>query len=1620
MIPHSSTQRPLPRPVPTRSAPALPLAHPDAAPIDPRSQNAVIDLTETEYGDTDAGRPSKRLRLDTGIEPLDANRFSAGEAPENSINPLDLTNAFSVEQGGRPPWSFRMEMPRSSTSGVSDPQWPRSASLPPLPIRPWKYGPHEHYRSARFASKDDIECKEVSTTPYRINTPSVAPRFPFPDKKPADFYPWTGSHPEDVLTDQTTKQGFYDRVQINNECNSARSSLYPQFKHTSGLKVLSAVLAVAIEKRQAYNQVNALTPSSFRPPPRVTLTDIKREAWLRDLANPSVPLRKLSRTIPHGIRGKVLLDQCLGKSIPIGRAIWLAKCVGANELRAFKRKGTSAGTASSLEAKWVRDWTISVQQFVEGVIVTCGDAEWKIRMSYAMRLSGRLFIEHLIEQDHFLDWFLTSLDAASFDSLPVWLLMTGIYWKHLVRYRKRGKRFAECLLEKLRQATDADQNGNLSPLIRRLSRIIKTFALAYPSSFILPQSWTKYERVLSSCLDSGLAEDITALQKLKDRNARVCRVKNDGDKSNRSPHQRLTELLDSSPDFSTMSAECLNISRDYGVLITKIIEWASTSFRHGLARTYIAVRLFRKWKKTGVDIDSHILAFLMRDHQRSGVRLLDVYHVICELVRSQSFSVGKYLQWLMARGVVSNVSRLEQKHISGDIELLAHLPTSRLPSHISNLRNTLLSRTGFSIAGESTTVQQIKASLRRRLPNMFTESSSDGDSEMTDDIDFPALTWTVRSEIGTWIRDQVASYIKTSLKSAMDSNFSSDIKTSALTAEEFFDIRYVLESLDDLSMLADVLKHSSGSDDVAVLASAVDTLNYHFNSFNAIGATSDLFRSFTTAYVRISKTELALQDLITSLLDVGIKLPTELSTVSVLRRDLAQRDRKLAMPASSPVSDHIADTLNTANPTFTEELDQLLASGNSMDEPTMVRVFDSLSKRLQSGSIDGKQRASETARYFAQLRTFNAKLFDHLMIKWVILMLKSHSRPSLSTVLPPLVGVGCVTFQGFYALTRSLLQSDKQREAIPDLMGLRFNMLKLVESRSSSETGPQDFISYRFRIFRQEYTSQFCPDIISTIQDLLAENTQDGTLRQDSRSSLDNTVLPLLCELIVRHPRLVGIDSADRLLDKYPACYDLAHQALGFLLGSQVPSGVAAAEETIESINDFSLPFCLMKLRLLFNSETDAEVKRRMFDLVFEAAKSNVHKGLSHWVDVVGTLHADAAQEIRQRAEEQLLSIVLSSQPMSPAQESGAGPTLPSLALVYLRIVEDLSYSIPDAGVPSLGPVLVEKLNTVLQRIVAMENSIKNMDQPANRGTTATRQAYSVHESILVFWFSILLRLTALHRSTFPTGDSLSKTDLADQSRLLISICCITFSNTLSNRANRPHTIPSSAPLPPAMSNSNSTPIHVPQPQSQHTIPMPVTMTTINLQTQALDVAATLADSLPDDFRHQCTRFLRDRCPPFFHPQNNPHLLFLLGPLPDAGQPSPAMNILSPSQPAQGTTPTHTPLPSTPTLPAHLQSAPSQSPSQPPSSSQSSASPQLPPAAAANPAAVAPGIGGPAVIPLDDPDSFASKLRLQKRGKTLGVYPVRPWEMLEENTPVIGLNDTAVNLGLFGARIVRG
>ena len=70
-------------------------------------------------------------------------------------------------------------------------------------------------------------------------------------------------------------------------------------------------------------------------PSRMTFNDARKQAWYSDLANPDVPLHKLGRNIPHGVRGHELLEMLQSINVSVQRAVWFIRVFGSNETVGF-------------------------------------------------------------------------------------------------------------------------------------------------------------------------------------------------------------------------------------------------------------------------------------------------------------------------------------------------------------------------------------------------------------------------------------------------------------------------------------------------------------------------------------------------------------------------------------------------------------------------------------------------------------------------------------------------------------------------------------------------------------------------------------------------------------------------------------------------------------------------------------------------------------------------------------------------------------------------------------------------------------------------------------------------------------------------------------------------------------------------------------------------------------------------------------------------------------------------------------------------------------------------------------------------------------------------------------
>lgn len=127
-----------------------------------------------------------------------------------------------------------------------------------------------------------------------------------------------------------------------------------------------------------------------------------------------------------------------------------------------------------------------------------------------------------------------------------------------------------------------------------------------------------------------------------------------------SPRQELITLLDSNtewPKIAKFTDSCLAAADNSGVLVVTCLEWASSLYRRGHARLYVAARMLRRWSRQGFDVEKPILDFFATNPDLAGLHSGNTYRLLAELIRSKHFLVGRYLQWLLSRGTLNRCQR---------------------------------------------------------------------------------------------------------------------------------------------------------------------------------------------------------------------------------------------------------------------------------------------------------------------------------------------------------------------------------------------------------------------------------------------------------------------------------------------------------------------------------------------------------------------------------------------------------------------------------------------------------------------------------------------------------------------------------------------------------------------------------------------------------------------------------------------------------------------------------------------------------------------------------------------------------------------------------------------------
>ena len=347
-----------------------------------------------------------------------------------------------------------------------------------------------------------------------------------------DFKIWKQEKVDDAIMQTCLQKGYSMSEYVKHEDQSGRhlfadildkskvSQSPTTAQKTNKINIMGQMFVDAMHKRRLFNVIRS--KGAYKPPPRVTLTEHKKEAWLKKLSNPEVPLKDLSRAIPHGLRNKLLFEQCLLHKVPISRALWLIKCIATNEQRQLKRKtGTSSAVSASV-SKWIAEWTEQITAFFESIIESCFDTSvpketWRFRLDYTISLVTNLYSEDLMNRITYLTWivrYTTHIvnNATSFEDLKTILahqLIIKLFWFKIIKFDYLTKELSESMLLLLVKANQLSRKTKFEALATKINTIFQELIkyLFYFNSdiFILPGKWNTLKPYLRKVLDMDLA-----------------------------------------------------------------------------------------------------------------------------------------------------------------------------------------------------------------------------------------------------------------------------------------------------------------------------------------------------------------------------------------------------------------------------------------------------------------------------------------------------------------------------------------------------------------------------------------------------------------------------------------------------------------------------------------------------------------------------------------------------------------------------------------------------------------------------------------------------------------------------------------------------------------------------------------------------------------------------------------------------------------------------------------------------------------------------------------------------------------------------------------------------------
>lgn len=869
-------------------------------------------------------------------------------------------------------------------------------------------------------------------------------------------------------------------------------------------------------------------------------------------------------------------------------------------------------------------------------------------------------------------------------------------------------------------------------------------------------------------------------------------------------------LLDSTltgPAEPNFAVNCWASLDDKTRIVKTVIEWATSSHRPGVSKIYTAANLLREWSTQRINPTSSILELLDGIPTTDTVRKQLLYHLVAELCRSGHFSLPQYIQWLIARGSCRDSADIDP--VSGPCasRLLVELPMYCFSEEGNQNRANLLRRAGnYDVMEEAQDIATAKRYLREAIGLPVLDD--DDANRVHKPIPLRKLLNKIKNS-SMALKCDVGAELRTDI-----SNMHNSTMDPMLSLNMFISLRSVFEATTDFAMLADVLKACTRSSSIDVLAACADTVNVHLTTFLALNQAEELFDGLLTRLKVFARDQgVNVRPFLASLALLAAKLPDKDAVVGNLQQELAHSDKNSAIDACSPVSDNMVG--QSADGEVSEQIDRLLASGTSVDVPTMNRLFRNIFPRLESGwaKVDDSRRVF--ASLLSRLRVFDAQHFDKLMADWVSHIRLLPERQPLHELFPLLLSLGCLTVSTMLqtASPAQLQGTDATKGSASYLQ----EVLQLMTGKLPKDTPLTPDELYRFQSIQTsgavEHSKLFLQVIRNTLMEYSALRSQDASIARplDENANMNNLLAVLRLLVIVDAGT---VSEALKISDMPSDASAFIRQIVGRLLNPQGDANVPPSfDQILSQANELTMPFCQLTLNMELSfgqlTETDGDQgKQSQFDIFARAMDSAIDAKNIMWTSMLPCLNEDITQHLKSQAYYRFFDLVPSSK-SEDFTTALLNQDRIQLATNLLGVIEAIISGQPSSKSGQLTSAIVDKLADVWETLASPDTDT---------------EAPSTH-TLLKSWLPVLLRFISFHGgvpeltavTTIPgTGPGIRPSlniNLEARARTILLLCGIIFE--LEAR---------------------------------------YTESSGSLVQQIFDIALLLVDALPDDLRTHCAK----------------------------------------------------------------------------------------------------------------------------------------------------------------------